>query len=131
MGSLLTVVIVILLSLSLLFIVFLMIRRPPRSTRTDTLFPYTALFRSRQQFWSGLWQDCYDYALPVRRSAVTAAAPGQQAAGDKLYDATAADAVDQLAASLLAQLAPPWSRWFAFRPGRDIDRKSTRLNSSH
>src|SRR3546814_17464820 len=25
---------------------FLMIRRPPRSTRTDTLFPYTTLFRS-------------------------------------------------------------------------------------
>src|SRR3546814_3429377 len=27
---------------------FLMIRRPPRSTRTDTLFPYTTLFRSRR-----------------------------------------------------------------------------------
>src|SRR3546814_9677436 len=27
---------------------FLMIRRPPRSTRTDTLFPYTTLFRSGQ-----------------------------------------------------------------------------------
>src|SRR3546814_3022010 len=30
-------------------IFFLMIRRPPRSTRTDTLFPYTTLFRSRRQ----------------------------------------------------------------------------------
>src|SRR3546814_8299506 len=28
---------------------FLMIRRPPRSTRTDTLFPYTTLFRSRRK----------------------------------------------------------------------------------
>src|SRR3546814_14439137 len=28
---------------------FLMIRRPPRSTRTDTLFPYTTLFRSDAQ----------------------------------------------------------------------------------
>src|SRR3546814_15864383 len=27
---------------------FLMIRRPPRSTRTDTLFPYTTLFRARR-----------------------------------------------------------------------------------
>src|SRR3546814_11576296 len=27
-----------------------MIRRPPRSTRTDTLFPYTTLFRSRDDF---------------------------------------------------------------------------------
>src|SRR3546814_17003279 len=34
--------------LACLFIMFfLMIRRPPRSTRTDTLFPYTTLFRSR------------------------------------------------------------------------------------
>src|SRR3546814_17596337 len=29
-----------------MFVCFLMIRRPPRSTRTDTLFPYTTLFRS-------------------------------------------------------------------------------------
>src|SRR3546814_18127512 len=35
---------------------FLMIRRPPRSTRTDTLFPYTTLFRSvcDQNFCSGM-----------------------------------------------------------------------------
>src|SRR3546814_15605715 len=33
--------------------VFLMIRRPPRSTRTDTLFPYTTLFRSRAQARKG------------------------------------------------------------------------------
>src|SRR3546814_2894826 len=31
----------------LLYVFFLMIRRPPRSTRTDTLFPYTTLFRSK------------------------------------------------------------------------------------
>src|SRR3546814_20017774 len=30
----------------LILVFFLMIRRPPRSTRTDTLFPYTTLFRS-------------------------------------------------------------------------------------
>src|SRR3546814_10329406 len=30
-----------------------MIRRPPRSTRTDTLFPYTTLFRSLR--WPGAW----------------------------------------------------------------------------
>src|SRR3546814_6537494 len=29
-----------------MYFCFLMIRRPPRSTRTDTLFPYTTLFRS-------------------------------------------------------------------------------------
>src|SRR3546814_4354950 len=30
----------------IIYFFFLMIRRPPRSTRTDTLFPYTTLFRS-------------------------------------------------------------------------------------
>src|SRR3546814_4977054 len=32
----------------MVFFFFLMLRRPPRSTRTDTLFPYTTLFRSSQ-----------------------------------------------------------------------------------
>src|SRR3546814_2269967 len=32
---------------------FLMIRRPPRATRTDTLFPYTTLFRSRRKTNTG------------------------------------------------------------------------------
>src|SRR3546814_1859999 len=40
-----------------IFLFFLMIRRPPRSTRTDTLFPYTTLFRS------GRRRSC----APVRR----------------------------------------------------------------
>src|SRR3546814_13822828 len=39
-------VIVILIFIFVFF--FLMIRRPPRSTRTDTLFPYTTLFRSHR-----------------------------------------------------------------------------------
>src|SRR3546814_13786316 len=40
-----------------------MIRRPPRSTRTDTLFPYTTLFRShRENDRAGLGR--YGYGLP-------------------------------------------------------------------
>src|SRR3546814_5286099 len=35
-----------------------MIRRPPRSTRTDTLFPYTTLFRSpRRRPGQGRWRE--------------------------------------------------------------------------
>src|SRR3546814_18779468 len=34
---------------SIFFMFFLMIRRPPRSTRTDTLFPYTTLFRADRE----------------------------------------------------------------------------------
>src|SRR3546814_19305434 len=54
--------------LTLLFIFFfLMIRRPPRSTRTDTLFPYTTLFRSRwlvDPHAERLGCDQYAKALP-------------------------------------------------------------------
>src|SRR3546814_18815092 len=38
--------VLILLSMVYKFFFFLRVRRPPRSTRTDTLFPYTTLFRS-------------------------------------------------------------------------------------
>src|SRR3546814_14855035 len=34
-----------------------MTRRPPRSTRTDTLFPYTTLFRSESQFRNWITAD--------------------------------------------------------------------------
>ncbi|MBY0336629.1 MAG: head-tail connector protein [Acetobacteraceae bacterium] len=53
---------------------------------------------------AALWDDAYAHVLPE---------PGR-AAG--LYDATAADAAEQLAASLLAELTPPWSRWFGLAP---------------
>src|SRR3546814_13794412 len=42
---------------------FLMIRRPPRSTRTDTLFPYTTLFRSTTN------EDQHRGGLHARRGA--------------------------------------------------------------
>src|SRR3546814_9632878 len=38
-------------------IFFLMIRRPPRSTRTDTLFPYTTLFRSTMSNAAGIFSQ--------------------------------------------------------------------------
>src|SRR3546814_2895673 len=44
---------------------FLMIRRPPRSTRTDTLFPYTTLFRSHAGSPPMAWElhQVTDWAL--------------------------------------------------------------------
>src|SRR3546814_13986295 len=42
---------------------FLMIRRPPRSTRTDTLFPYTTLFRS-----TAALRRCAFFLEPRRRA---------------------------------------------------------------
>src|SRR3546814_6585548 len=62
------------LLLSLLFF-FLMIRRPPRSTRTDTLFPYTTLFRS-------LYQDAHRQLRHHQRR-LRLLAFGQQAAREQ------------------------------------------------
>src|SRR3546814_2360048 len=50
-------------------IFFLMIRRPPRSTRTDTLFPYTTLFRSKTRLasWSEIDLKGAVWTIPAAR----------------------------------------------------------------
>src|SRR3546814_17137866 len=57
---------------------FLMIRRPPRSTRTDTLFPYTTLFRSAERNRHART----DRPLPARHQSPVGA--GQPAAGRRI-----------------------------------------------
>src|SRR3546814_3108725 len=125
-----------------------MIRRPPRSTRTDTLFPYTTLFRSstlgvaylRAQGIAVHWLDARDW-LHAR------AEPNQNAASRWLLancDSTAnADSAAQLASAgrlLLTQgfivRAQDGGTAILGRGGSDTsaayfgaDRKSTRLNS--
>src|SRR5256885_8869084 len=84
-----------------------MIRRPPRST----LFPYTTLFRSITNIWLG-----FPFMMVI-------ALGGLQSIPEDLYEAADVDGA---------------SKWFQFwnitapllRPVM-IDRKSTRLNSSH
>jgi hypothetical protein len=86
---------------------------------------YTPLLRrfemakNRRSAWESSWQDCYDYTLPQRGDFTRILQPGQSR-HDRIYDGTAIDAVDQLAASLLGHLTPPWSQWFGFKPGPDI-----------
>ncbi|MEI6158823.1 MAG: portal protein, partial [Roseococcus sp.] len=63
---------------------------------------------SRRRPHEANWRDAYAHVLPAPH----------EAAG--LYDATAADAAEQLAASLLAELTPPWSRWFGLTPVRAL-----------
>src|SRR3546814_19663548 len=62
------------------FFFFLMRRRPPRSTRTDTLFPYTTLFRSPMA------------AVDLRRQVwdFIAAAPNMPHGGERVGEATSA-----------------------------------------
>ena len=72
---------------------------------TEILARHAAALERRRPL-EPVWQACYDHVLPSPAAAPT------------LFDATAADGAEQLAASLLAELTPPWSRWFGLRrPG--------------
>lgn len=75
--------------------------------------------RARRGQWESLWQDAYEYALPQRQGFGTAIRPGENRM-ERLYDGTALDAVEQLAASLLGNLMPPWTQWFGLKPGPEL-----------
>jgi len=72
--------------------------------------------RRRREPWVSLWRDAYDHALPLRGGFVCQPMAGRDGARD-LYDGTAPDAVDQLAAALLATVTPPWTSWVGLAPG--------------
>src|SRR3546814_14825578 len=91
---------------------FLMIRRPPRSTRTDTLFPYRTLFRSVREHRKVAVRE---RRLPVR---------------DRVQcEARVGDDPLAVAPRDLAMLFDPLGLEAA--PHHPRCRKSTRLNSSH
>jgi len=73
----------------------------------------------RRQAWESHWRECYDFALPRRDGAIVSGQPGEKKT-DKLFDGTAPDAVEQLAASLLSELTPPWARWFGLVAGHEL-----------
>lgn len=76
--------------------------------------------RARRALWEPLWRECYGFALPQRAGGFAADSLAGVRTADRLFDGTAIDAVEQLAASLMAELVPPWSEWFGFRPGPDV-----------
>jgi hypothetical protein len=81
----------------------------------------------KRQVWESHWRECYDYALPRRDGAIVAGRAGEKKT-DKLFDGTAPDAVEQLAASLLSELTPPWARWFGLIAGSELtDQESDSL----
>src|SRR3546814_13474696 len=92
------------------YVFFLMKRRPPRSTRTDTLFPYTTLFRSLTEI---------EPDKPAHRVAF---GHNLRAAGE----VEAAIASYRKAATLDYEFGEAWWSLASIK-----DRKSTRLNSSH
>src|SRR3546814_10527729 len=105
------------------FIFFLMIRRPPRSTRTDTLFPYTTLFRSNSL--DGIVGAIKKVSEIV---AEIAAASREQATGLEQIN-TAVGQMDEMTQRNGALVEETSAS--AQSLADQADRKSTRLNSSH
>src|SRR3546814_6135170 len=98
-----------------------MIRRPPRSTRTDTLFPYTTLFRSKFS------QLCTN--LPL----IALIGPSSTVSYVKIPCPNEINHSTLLGMPIVAQWLED-GEWYhgsisSFRT--ESDRKSTRLNSSH
>src|SRR3546814_7361452 len=126
-----------------------MIRRPPRSTRTDTLFPYTTLFRS-----SG---------IPLSQSGTTATAgvtatiplfqgglPAARVRQAQAFQSQSIEQAIEIERDVVAQTRAAYASWRAAREviessqvavdaarlslegvRAEKDRKSTRLNYSH
>src|SRR3546814_11847739 len=97
-----------------------MIRRPPRSTRTDTLFPYTTLFRSNSAIGGST-------NAPIHLNAIARHIGVELTLED--WEEQGADV------PLIVNLQPAGSYQAEdfYRAGGvpAVDRKSTRLNSSH
>lgn len=72
--------------------------------------------KQRRSTWESHWEECYEFCLPHRNAGLRHNIPGGKR-GDRVFDGTAPDAVDQLAASLMAQLTPPWTHWLGFAVG--------------
>src|SRR3546814_13009671 len=127
-----------------------MIRRPPRSTRTDTLFPYTTLFRS-VGLSRALVNDFFP-GMPAKISGEGYASLHLNATlrHEKAFDTAVATLpiggfyrqrhtgeTHAYSAQLMHLLqtavsTDSYSSYLQFSRGvADLDRKSTRLNSSH
>src|SRR3546814_13729406 len=99
-----------------------MILLPPRSTRTDTLFPYTTLFRSTAVR--------LDRRCSCRQLAVADGdEPPARAGGDRNMAADAGDGRRSLSRGAVGVDAGDDLSGGRYAPQED--RKSTRLNSSH
>src|SRR3546814_8674361 len=132
-----------------------MIRRPPRSTRTDTLFPYTTLFRSRQRRLPAYRRGAESRAPPAprHRAAPRGGDVSPSRGGGHIVElerrrrfaAAAAESrgVPMIDGSMqsygltLDKFLSHAAKWHpdaeTVSAGADgsVDRKSTRLNSSH
>src|SRR3546814_1275787 len=118
-------------------------RRPPRSTRTDTLFPYTTLFRSLDQRFEDEWARL-DATLPVSPTLALIGGVGYEkieiSQRSPLLDGNGVPVISSSGRYVTDEGSPRqliydfddiiWDVGVLWRPSHR-DRKSTRLNSSH
>src|SRR3546814_4504098 len=110
-------------------------RRPPRSTRTDTLFPYTTLFRSLRQSarGEGAGQHGHDGEEPRTRSADRVAGPAAPARdrNQNLEGRVAVPRPPAMARPLARHRAQPIGcrAWTAFLHQPEIGRAHVELQS--
>src|SRR3546814_13355406 len=99
-----------------------MIRRPPRTTRTYTLFPYTTLFRSL--FECEQREPALQLEIGERLRALEGERAGRQVSRSAAIVCHVAGQRRRQTAGILIDLIDDDA-------GMPVDRKSTRLNSSH
>src|SRR3546814_16594129 len=97
-----------------------MIRRPPRPTRTDTLFPYTTLFRSLMLI-QGALQERPNLSDEDLREVISS----------NLCRCTGYQGIHEAAITYRNEVLAGDAENVAERGDEGGDRKSTRLNSSH
>src|SRR3546814_14025360 len=110
---------------------FLMIRRPPRSTRTDTLFPYTTLFRSKLILGT-LYGSMCDVAATTYQSSLDQDARVKTEYVERcgLYSARVSSGPTDKGTVMVLRLLYDTNKSVKTL-AQFGDRKSTRLNSSH
>ena len=82
--------------------------------------------KSQRQSLENTWRECYEFALPQREGLFS----GVSTQVDRLFDGTAPDCVDQLAASIFSELTPPWSKWFDLKAGIDVPKDDEEISKS-
>src|SRR3546814_7885030 len=112
-----------------------MIRRPPRSTRTDTLFPYTTLFRSRAASKVAAIPAVRAALLDYQRRYAATPPGGQPGAvldGRDIGTVVCPEAAVKLFVTARDEVRATRRHKELIDKGENpTDRKSTRLNSSH
>src|SRR3546814_6709150 len=106
-----------------------MIRRPPKSTRTDTLFPYTTLFRSPAILATVSRLVIDLHREPDHPALIPTASDGHVIPGNTAADRD--ERIDRFHRPYHEALARLIDTWAPRLLASIQDRKSTRLNSSH